>query len=419
MTDWDLQPPPEVDLQDRQVPQLGHHLDGKRIALLITGGIAAMKSPFVARSLRRYGAEVVAFCSPEALRYVGEDALAWSTVNPVVKALTAKAEHLSDDAPFDAYLVAPATYNTINKAVLGIADTAVTTVLGSAIGRMERGRTSVLIAPTMHGTLHNSILTKSLESLRDLGVRIIPPREAYGKHNIPETEVLTAEVIRAVSSSSLRGVGVLVTGGPTPVRIDNVQRLTSRFRGRLGIEIARELHFRGAEVLLIHGDGAFPVPTEIPHRIARTYDDYRRLVHEELDTGRYQQGIFSAGVPDYRPQDVADGTIPSGSNELVLKLMPTAKIIDEVSERHPELHMVTFKYQEGISHDRLIEIAQARLERFDAVVANRGEEVGPAGEQIAWFLARGAEPVKLMGNEKIAEAIVGHLEHRDPPSQSR
>ena len=212
MRDWDLKPPPEVDLQDRQVPRLGHHLDGRRIALLITGGIAAMKAPFVARSLRRYGAEVVAFCSPEALRYVAEDALAWSTVNPVVKELTSKAEHLSDEAPFDAYLVAPATYNTINKAALGIADTPVTTALGSAIGRMERGQTSVLIAPTMHGTLHNSILTRSLKGLRDVGVRIIPPRQAYGKDNIPETEVLTAEVIRAVSNSSLRGMGVLVTG---------------------------------------------------------------------------------------------------------------------------------------------------------------------------------------------------------------
>lgn len=198
MRDWDFKPPPEVDLEDRQVPQLGDQLSARRIALLVTGGIAAMKAPFVARSLRRYGADVVAFCSPEALRYVGEEALAWSTVNPVVKTLTSKAEHLSDDSPFDAYLVAPATYNTINKAALGIADNAVTTTLGSAIGRMERGQASVLIAPTMHGTLHNSILTRSLKSLRDLGVRIIPPREGYGKHNIPETEVLTAEVIRVV-----------------------------------------------------------------------------------------------------------------------------------------------------------------------------------------------------------------------------
>jgi phosphopantothenoylcysteine decarboxylase/phosphopantothenate--cysteine ligase len=333
-------------------------------------------------------------------------------VNPVVKELTSKAEHLSDDAPFDAYLVAPATYNTINKAALGIADTAVTTALGSAIGRLERGQTSVLIAPTMHGTLHNSILTRSLKSLRDLGVRIIPPRQAYGKHNIPETEVLTAEVIRAVSSSSLRGIGVLVTSGSMPVLIDNLRRLARPFRGRLGIEIARELHFCGAEVLLIHGDGAFPVPTEIPHRIARTYDDYRRLVHEQLDTGRYQQGIFLAGVADYRPKDVADCMISAGSNELVLKLVPTAKIVDEVSERHPELHIITFKHREGISNDRLIEIAKSQLERSDAVIAVRGEESGPEGEQGVWFLARGAEPVRLMGRGKMAEAIVGHLEHR-------
>ena len=404
-----IAPPPASELSDRQVPQVGHHLDGKRIALMVTGGIAAMKTPFIARALRRYGADVVAFASEEGLRYVAEEALAWATVHPVITRLTAAAEHLSDDAPFDAYLVAPATYNTLNKMAYGIADTPVTTALASAIGRMERGGTKVLVAPTMHGTLHNAILTEGLERLERLGVRVIPPREDYGKHNIPENEVLVAEVIRAVSASPLRGRPVLVTGGPTPVPLDSVRRLTNRFRGRLGIEIARELFLRGAEVLLIHGDGAHPAPIELPHRVVRTYDEYRAAVDDELRSRPYEAGVFSAAVADYQPAEVAEGKIPSGQ-ALTLELVPTAKVIDEVRAAHPALHMVTFKYQEKISHGDLMRIARKRLERFEAVVANRGEETGPEGEQVAWLLDRDDEPRRILGKQLIAAAIAEHLE---------
>lgn len=409
MDDWNFEPPPQVALHDREVPRLGDHLEGKRVALLVTGGIAAMKVPLVARGLRRYGADVVAFASTEGLRYVTEDALAWATTHPVVTRLTPKAEHLSDDAPFDAYLIAPATYNTINKVVQGIADTVVTAAIASAIGRMERGGTRVLVAPTMHGTLHNAILTRSLHQLRDLGVRIIPPREDYGKHNLPETDVLVAEVIRAVSRSPLAGVAVLVTGGPTPVPIDSVRLITNRFTGTLGVEIAKEIHLRGADVRLVHG-GSAPVPVEVPWRRVRSYGEYRAAVREELEARPCRMGVFSAAVADYRPTEVAEGKIPSGGT-LALELVPTAKVVDEVRERHPGLHMVTFKYQERIGHDELMAIARQRLERFEAVVANRGEEVGPEGEQVAWLLARGgAEPLRVVGKPRIAAAIADHLE---------
>ena len=149
-----------------------------------------MKAPLIARTLRRQGANVVAFVSSEALRYTTIDALEWSTTNTVITKLTANAEHLSDDRPFAAYVVAPATYNTINKMALGIADSLITSTLGSAIGRMERGKTQILVAPTMHGSLHNSILTRSLQQLDRLGVKIIPPKVADGKNNLPEEKAL-------------------------------------------------------------------------------------------------------------------------------------------------------------------------------------------------------------------------------------
>jgi len=191
-------PPTPSDLGDREVPRDGHALDGIRVALMVTGGIAAFRTPALARALRRQGATVTAFCSEEALRYVTADALEWSTVQPVVTRLSAHAEHLSDSAPFDAYLVAPATAASIGRMACGIAEGVIGATMASAIGRMERGQARVLVAPTMHGSMHSSILVENLERLHRVGVRVIPPRDAYGKHNLPEDPVLVAEVCRAV-----------------------------------------------------------------------------------------------------------------------------------------------------------------------------------------------------------------------------
>jgi phosphopantothenoylcysteine decarboxylase/phosphopantothenate--cysteine ligase len=167
---------------------------------MVTGGIAAMKAPMVARALRRQGAVVTPFATTEALRYVGRDALAWACDRPVTVELTADAEHLSDSAPFDAYLVAPATYSVIGKCAHGIADTPVTSALASGIGRMERGHAAVLFAPTMHGTMHTSILEGNLRALASIGCTVVPPRDAYGKHNLPDEVELVRAVVDAVSS---------------------------------------------------------------------------------------------------------------------------------------------------------------------------------------------------------------------------
>jgi phosphopantothenoylcysteine decarboxylase / phosphopantothenate---cysteine ligase len=417
MSDWDFQPPPASDLGDREVPRDGDHLTGRRIALMVTGGIAAYRAPDLARALRREGAEVVAFTSDEGTRYVARDTLEWATRNPVVDHLSPRAEHLSDpssdQAQFDAFLVAPATYNTINKMAAGIGDGAVTATLASALGRMERGETRVLVAPTMHGSMHTSILTASLERLAGLGVRVVPPREDYGKHNIPSAHVLVAEVCRAVSRSPLRGVPGLVTGGPTPVWLDDVRKITNRFSGRLGVRVAEELYLRGADVRLIHGQGAFDPPEHLPVTLSKSFDDYRRLVAEEIEAHGDRFGVFTAAVADYRPTETLPGKTPSG-RDWTIELEPTVKVIREVRERFPELHMVVFKLEAGVEHETLLEIARGRLDQgYQAVVANRGEEMGAGDEHVAYLLTPGSgEPERLEGKQGIARGIARHLERR-------
>ena len=410
MSDWDFQPPPESKLGDRQVALESTHLQHQRIALLVTGSIAAIKAVLIARTLRRRGADVVAFASQEALRYTTIEALEWSTTNRVVTKLTANAEHLSDDRPFAAYVVAPATYNTINKMALGIADSVITSTLGSAIGRMERGKTQILIAPTMHGSLHNSILTQSLKKLDRLGVTIIPPKVANGKNNLPAEPAIANHVCRAVSKSSLKDVPILVTGGPTPVAIDNIRRLTNRFTGRLGTCIAEELYLRGAKVKLIHGRGSYSPPEYLTHQIVDSYDEYLTEVIAELQQS-YRFGIFSAAVADYKPERVFSGKISSGGALSKIELVPTQKVIGEVRAKFPDLEMITFKYQENVSHEELIDLAQTKLKQgYRMVVANRGEEHQATGAQVAYLVTKEQAPRKAVGKPEIARAIANYLE---------
>jgi phosphopantothenoylcysteine decarboxylase/phosphopantothenate--cysteine ligase len=405
--DWDFSAPRSAAIGDHDVPIVSEHLKGRRIALLVCGGIAAMKTPALARALRRRGADVTAFCSSEALHYVGREALEWSTCNPLVTQLTWRAEHLSDGTPFDAYLVAPATYNTIGKAAAGIADGVVTAALASAFGRMQAGRTAVLFAPTMHGSMHHALLEQNCRSLAALGARFVTPRDAYGKHNLPDEEVLVAAVCRALSTSPLRGRTALVTAGPTPVPIDGVRRILNRFRGRLGAAVHEELLLRGADSTLLLGDGAWRPAGWLPVEIARTYDEYKAAVLAHA-AKQPEIGIFSAGVADYRPKQAAAGKIPSGQAELQLTLEPTEKVIDLAAAAAPGMYVVSFKYQEGISHEALLDIARNRLDRYPVVVANRGEE--SAGRAQTAYIVTAASTTRVEGKSAIAAAIADQLE---------
>lgn len=192
--DWDLGAPL---LGDRALATTGDQLAGRRIGLMICGGIAACRTPMLARALRREGAEVIPFVTPSALRFVTTTALAWCCGRDVIDMLDDRAQHI-DASGMDLWLVAPATYSTIGKLAHGIADNAVTTTLASALGELHRGHTRMLIAPTMHGSMANVVLRANLSFLRDLGVGIIAPKGEDGKAKLPDDEALLQAVFSAL-----------------------------------------------------------------------------------------------------------------------------------------------------------------------------------------------------------------------------
>ncbi|PIU00699.1 MAG: bifunctional phosphopantothenoylcysteine decarboxylase/phosphopantothenate--cysteine ligase CoaBC [Bdellovibrionales bacterium CG10_big_fil_rev_8_21_14_0_10_45_34] len=405
--------PKTVKLTDHEVELRGTHLKGKKVALLVTGGIAAMKAPLLARELRRYGAEVVPYVSTEALRYTAADALSWAANNTVITSLTPAAEHLNKAAPFDLFLVAPATYNAINKMRFGIADTPISTTLATAMGLMEQGKARVAIIPTMHGDMHNSILSESVEELLNRGVDLIEPKDAYGKHNLPDIKVIAAKCCRLVSSSVLKGKRVLVTGGPTPVKIDSVRRITNKFRGQLAIEIANELFLRGAEVDLILGSGSVQPPDHLLPFTAmiEDYEEYKAQVLSKIEQNNIEMGLFSAAVADYQPTSVFDGKISSKSGWNKIDLRPTEKVIDIVREQFPHVKMVSFKFEINIEKEKLFDIGRDRISKgHSLVVLNRGEDL-TEGNHTAYIMNKTGDIKEVSGDKRsVARDLITTIE---------
>lgn len=179
-----------MENKDLKVDIVGDYLKDKSIALCVTGGIAAIETPKLARHLRRYGATVRVYVTPSAYDFIGKSALEWATEQPVVDRLSGLAEHICGH---DAVVVAPATLNTFNKVMLGIADNPVTTLVASALGK----KVPVYLAPTMHETLYNNpIFQKNLGEAGKYGLRVIEPRFSEGKAKMPRIEKIVNTLLK-------------------------------------------------------------------------------------------------------------------------------------------------------------------------------------------------------------------------------
>ncbi|MCK4428857.1 MAG: bifunctional phosphopantothenoylcysteine decarboxylase/phosphopantothenate--cysteine ligase CoaBC, partial [Candidatus Aenigmarchaeota archaeon] len=329
---------------------------------------------YIVKGLRQHGAEVVIYATKNALKYIGKMTLEHATGNKVILKLSENSEHLWE---YNAYIVAPATLNTINKMANGIADNAVATTLSAALGRVQKGKTKILVAPAMHGEMYeNPALKKNIEFLKSVGVKFIEPKHEEGKAKLADAESIVAYAEHEMSNDPLKGKNVLINAGPTCGKIDNVRAITNIFTGRTGVLIADEAFRRGANVKLIYGSGIQKVPEYLNTVRVIYFEEMHEQVMKEVTSKKYDVGIFSAAISDYVPEKSVDGKIRSGSSITEIKLKPTSKIIKEVREKCPDMQMVTFKLENKISIEKLLEIGKKRLEEgYEIVVVNRLEDI--------------------------------------------
>jgi len=356
----------------------GTMLKGKTICLCLTGSVAVISAPIVARELMRLGAEVIAVMTRAAAELISPALMHWATGNPVLTKLTGAVEHiyLAGDRPgalgtANLVLVCPATANTISKIANGIDDTPVTTVVTTAFG----SGTPIVVVPAMHASMFNHvILEENIQKLKKYGIDILGPRLSEGKAKIAKVDDIIDRVIDLlISKKDLKGRKILITAGPTREYIDEIRFVSNNSSGRMGIDIAKEAAARGADVLLVAGQCMVKIPEYLNTVNVVSTEDFINAVKSELSYNDYDFFICAAAISDYSPTSCIEGKISSDNvKELQINMKLTPKIIDEARRKNHKVFIVAFKAETNVSRSELINRAYGRLQRSDAdmIVAN-------------------------------------------------
>src|SRR5271169_719373 len=312
-----------------------------KIALGVSGGIAAYKSAEIVRLLQDRGIRVQVVMTRAAQEFVRPLTFAALSGEKVITDLfgsddsqanvESAIEHIAIAQAIDALLVAPATADVLAKFAQGIANDFLSTLYLATTA-------PVVVAPAMNVNMWNHAATQAnLEILRKRGVRIVEPGDGYlacgmiGSGRLAENEAIVLAVMEALGASQdLAGETVLVTAGPTREKIDPVRYLTNRSSGRMGYALAEAALRRGARVLLVSGPTALTPPGATEVTSVESAEDMRRAVLGLLPQATIV--IKTAAVSDYRPKTAASQKIKR-SGPITLELEPTADILQEISLR--------------------------------------------------------------------------------------
>ncbi|MBA7618415.1 Coenzyme A biosynthesis bifunctional protein CoaBC [subsurface metagenome] len=344
----------------------GKELERQKIVLCITGSVAAVKCPELARELMRHGADVRACMTSSAIGLITPQLMHWATGNAVVTEITGKIEHIELAQWADLVLVAPATANTLGKMAHAIDDTPVTSVVSVALG-LEK---PIVAVPAMHESMYQHKLFKeNLAKLRSAGVHVLEPKIEEGKAKLASVEEVVQFVIELLGSRDMEGMRVLVTAGPTVEPIDHIKLITNRSSGKMGVAVARVAASRGAEVALIYGPGTEAPPSNVKVVRVQTTREMCEAFKRELKSPR-DIIVSTAAAQDFAIERPAERKLRHFEPP-TLKLVPAPRVLDEVRKLAPNAFVVGFKAEFKVSDEELLAAAKEKLgEGLDMVVAN-------------------------------------------------
>lgn len=305
-------------------------LQGKRIIVGISGGIAAYKSLILIRLFKKAGAEVRVVTTENALWFVTRVSLESLSQNKIYDKVFGPendytTEHISLTDWADCFVVAPATANIIGKLANGIADDALST---SLIAFDKK----IFIAPAMNVKMFDHFaVQRNLSYLKEMDIEIVEPASGYlacgyeGKGRMEEPEEIFFRVEQYFNAprNDLKGKKILVTAGPTHEPIDPVRFIGNHSTGKMGFAIAGELAGRGAEVTLIAGPVSISTPAGKINRIDVTTAD--EMYNAAMDAfPQMDAGILTAAVSDFKPAKPASQKIKKtdATPEIQLVLNP-------------------------------------------------------------------------------------------------
>ncbi|GIP36731.1 phosphopantothenoylcysteine decarboxylase [Paenibacillus sp. J31TS4] len=312
-------------------------IKGKSILLGVSGGIAAYKAAAVCSKLAQAGAKVNVIMTESATKFLAPLTLQTLSRNRVVTDTfdeqdPAVVSHIDLADHADLVLIAPATANVIAKLAHGLADDMLSTTLLATTA-------PILVAPAMNVHMYaHPAVQANMDLLRRRGVRFLEPGEGQlacgyvGKGRLMEPEEIVAAVQAFFTPDrTLQGKRVLVTAGGTIERLDPVRYLTNDSSGKMGYALAEEARAMGAEVVLVSGPSALPVPAGVELVPVQSAEDMKTAVLDRLPA--LDLVIKAAAVADYRPEVTADQKIKKKDEVLTLRLVKNPDILQMVGER--------------------------------------------------------------------------------------
>jgi phosphopantothenoylcysteine decarboxylase/phosphopantothenate--cysteine ligase len=363
---------PAKDIQG----SIDQQLKGKKICLCLTGSVAVVTAPGIARELMRHGAEIITVMSKKACELIQPELLQWATGNSVITNITGNIEHvaIAGERPnkkgvADLILICPATGNTISKIACGIDDTTVTTIATVALG----SQTPMVVVPAMHESMfHSQILMDNLNKLKSMGITIIGPRIEENKAKIASQEEIVQYILNFFTKpKDFAGKNVIITAGPSREFIDSVRFISNSSSGKMGMAFAAELLARGAKVTVLRGPGAVEAPHGATVLNVVSAQQYVDIIQTELTKTKYNILISAAAIGDFTPLDTTNEKISSSKEELVVRLKRTPKVLDTARAIDKDIFIVAFK-AETATEEKMIEKAIDRLQSASAnlIVAN-------------------------------------------------
>ncbi len=347
-------------------------LKGKTVVLGVCGGIAAYKAVDVVSRLIKQHAEVHVIMTDSATQFVTPLTFREISGNPVHTTMWAEpklwnVEHIALARRADLFVIAPATANMIGKMAHGIADDFLSTTVMATTA-------PVLIVPAMNTQMYLNPATQSnLVLLRQRGIQILDPATGVlacgtdGVGRLPEPVEIVARICDSFQhAGAMRGLRVLVTAGGTREAIDPVRYIGNRSSGKMGYAIAEAAAARGAEVTLISGPVALPVPAGVKRIAVESAHQMREAVLEAFpDTDIV---IKAAAVADYRPETAEAQKIKKAANSMTLVLMKNPDILAELGQLKQSQFLVGFaaETQELVAHAT----EKLRKKNLDMLVAN-------------------------------------------------
>jgi phosphopantothenoylcysteine decarboxylase / phosphopantothenate---cysteine ligase len=399
-----------------------------RILLGVTGGIAAYKALELVRLATKAGHAVRVVQTPTSERFVGRASFAALTGAPVLVSEFERdpargafpdqpapehdpLSHLELVRNADAYLIAPASANTLAKLAHGLADNLLTSAALAA-------SCPVLVAPAMNDQMWANAATQAnLDALRERGVTVLDPgtgalgsKGEWGTGRLREPADLLAAVEAVVPAGAPRpldGLRVLVTAGGTREPIDSVRYVGNRSSGRMGFALADEAARRGAAVTCVAANVTLdrnPVVTYVDIETAAELGNAcaKRFAHCDLL-------LMAAAVADYRPAQAAGTKIKKDVERLELDLERTDDVLAGLAaRRRPDQALVGF----AAEHGEGLEAARGKLERkgLDVVVLNdiSREDIGfdAPDNEVTIVTANGESRVPRTGKGEVAGAIL-------------